>query len=259
MFGGIQPERLRSCLVNSDRGDGFIQRFQVMVYPDPPAKIQYVDRLPDKPAAELAERIFRELVKLNPKSPERYRFAPDAQEFFVKWMMALEERLLQEDSPALISHLKKYPGLMASLALLFELADRAAVGDITKGTKDNPNDFEAATVDFVSLEHAQQAVAWCDYLESHARRIYSCQVSDEVSASLKLANAIQSGKVAAKFTSREALRKVRSLKNVAEVKAAIKELKGAGWLRSAGSVVPEGGGTPSEMYEVNPEVYKKLT
>jgi len=32
-------------------------------------------------------------------------------------------------------------------------------------------------VNRVSLEHAQQAAAWCDYLESHARRVYSCVIT----------------------------------------------------------------------------------
>jgi putative DNA primase/helicase len=243
MFGGIQPERLRSCLVDAGVDDGLIQRFQVLVYPDSLAQAQYVDRPPNKEAAERVERIFNELVNLDAKNPELYRFAADAQKLFVDWLTALDKRLLNEDSPALISHLKKYRGLMPSLAVLFELVDRAASGNLTKGDK------------LVSLEHTRQAVAWCDYLESHARRVYSCQMSMEDTDALKLAGAIKNGKLEAKFTFRDVLRSVRSLRKATALKA-LKILKDAGWIRSAGSVMPEGGGPASELYEVNPQVMK---
>ena len=63
-------------------------------------------------------------------------------------------------------YLAKYRSLMPSLALLFELADDGR--------------------DKISLQHAKQAAAWCDYLESHARRIYSMIVSPERQAANEL-------------------------------------------------------------------------
>jgi putative DNA primase/helicase len=63
--------------------------------------------------------------------------------------------------PALISHLSKYRSLMPSLALLFELADRASIEGFDGSCL-------AGRENFVSLEHTRQAAAFCDYLESHA-------------------------------------------------------------------------------------------
>ena len=67
---------------------------------------------------------------------------------------------------------------MPSLALLFHLAKAAGGGG-----------------DTVSLRHTRQAAAWCDYLESHARRVYSCIVTPQLRAARELADKIKHRKV----------------------------------------------------------------
>jgi len=64
--------------------------------------------------------------------------------------------------PALISHMSKYRSLMPALAVLFELAEWATGN---------------GSADTVSLEHTRQAALYCAYLESQARRVYSCVVT----------------------------------------------------------------------------------
>lgn len=180
ILGGIQPARLRSylseALEDGPTNDGLFQRFQVLVYPDVIAEWHYVDRAPDR-AAELAARnIFRRLALMDVDFPANLRFAPDAQELFVIWLTDLERRVRTFGMhPALVSHLAKYRSLMPSLAALFELADA---------------DDNAA---LISLEHARQAAAWCEYLESHARRIYSMLISPERQAAAELGRRIQAG------------------------------------------------------------------
>ena len=133
MLGGIQPGRLRSYLADALKdgpsNDGLIQRFQLMVWPDTDPKWTYVDRAPDAASETQASRVFRTLVELDVESPIRFRFAPDAQELFIAWLAELEAEIRGgELHPALVSHLSKYRKLMPALALLFELADRAASG-----------------------------------------------------------------------------------------------------------------------------------
>src|SRR5437867_3499847 len=62
--------------------------------------------------------------------------------------------------------LRVYAGkkLMPSLAVLFELADRAAAG--FEGIEGLVGDGR------VSWKQTCRAIEWCMYLESHARRIY---------------------------------------------------------------------------------------
>jgi len=60
----------------------------------------------------------------------------------------------------MVNHLSKYRSLMPSLALLFQLVNPEPWGP----------DWPLHTQ--VSMTAAQLAVAWCEYLEAHARRVY---------------------------------------------------------------------------------------
>jgi putative DNA primase/helicase len=65
---------------------------------------------------------------------------------------------------------------MPSLALLFYLAD---------GGSENR----------IPLQYARMAATWCEYLESHAIRVYSCIVTPQLRAARELADKIQKRKV----------------------------------------------------------------
>jgi putative DNA primase/helicase len=166
IFGTVQPGPLARYIrtaAEGDGADGFIQRFQILVYPDP-TPFQYVDRWPDTDAKNRAFAIFESLSKIDPagigaqieeNEIPYLNFAPDAQEFFKDWLCELETRLRDGlESPMLIAHLAKYRSLMPSLALLFHLVE------ITSSSG------------AVQLQDAQMAAAWCDFLEQHARRIF---------------------------------------------------------------------------------------
>jgi Protein of unknown function (DUF3987)/Domain of unknown function (DUF3854) len=238
MLGGIQPARLRNyiteALQDGPLNDGLLQRFQVLVYPDITRDWHYVDRPPDSEAIERAERLYQGLVDLDPTQPLRFRFNPDAQQLFIAWFGELEAKVRSDGlHPALMSHLAKYRSLMPSLSLLFELAD---------GSKDA-----------VSLQHARQAAAFCEYLESHARRVYSMIISRERQAAAELGRHLQAGwkRDEGTFTVREIYRNCwASLDTAERVRPALDILSDAGWIRriEAG----ERSGRPSENYAVNP-------
>ena len=256
MLGGIQPGRLRSYLADALKdgpsNDGLIQRFQLMVWPDTDAKWTYVDRAPDAASETQAARVFRTLVKLDAESPIRFRFAPDAQELFIAWLAELEAEIRGgELHPALVSHLSKYRKLMPALALLFELADRAASGS---------EDFDPGSDGgylCVSLEHTKQAADWCDYLQPHARRIYSCVTTPQMRAAQVLAEKIRKRKLGANFSCRDVYLKGWSgLDNPELVRLAVEILQDAGWVRSMSGEPAPFGGRPSNRYEVNPGVWE---
>jgi putative DNA primase/helicase len=253
MVGGIQPGRLRSYLVDAledgPSNDGLIQRFQLLVWPDTAPDWNYVDRAPDAVSEEQAARVFRNLVELDAENPVRFRFAPDAQELFVAWLEELEGKIRgSELHPALISHLSKYRKLMPALALLFELADNAARSEIVWTESANA----------VSFHHTSQAAAWCEYLESHARRVYSCIVSPQLRAARELAEKIKRRKVGADgfFSGRDVYLKGWSgLDSPEAVRQAAVILKDARWVRDASPEPGPSGGRPSNQYEVNPRVW----
>jgi len=132
---------------------------------------------------------------------------------------------------------------MPALAVLFELADRAS------GT---------GGVDTVSLEHARQAAASCEYLESHARRVYSCVVTPQLRAARELADKINKWKVGADgfFSCRDVYLKGWSGLDTPEaVKRAAEVLQDAGWVRELSGESGPSGGRPSNRYAVNPGVW----
>jgi len=258
MLGGIQPGRLRSYLVDAledgPSNDGLIQRFQLLVWPDTPADWRYVDRKPNAACEEIASQVFRRLVQLESDNPLRFRFDLEAQELFVEWLADLESKVRGgELHAALVSHLSKYRSLMPSLALLFELADRVAGGfDGFVGA--NPGESQNF---WVSLEHAKQAAAWCDYLESHARRVYSCVTTSRMRAARELADKIKQRKVGANgsFTCRDVYIKGWSgLDSPEAVKLAVEVLQDANWVREVVSEPGPFGGRPPNRYAVNPGV-----
>ncbi|MBS0628447.1 MAG: DUF3987 domain-containing protein, partial [Verrucomicrobia bacterium] len=64
ILGGIQPSKLRRYLfdaVNDISNDGLLQRFQIMVYPDPLKQFKLVDR---KPNYKARERVFKIAEKI---------------------------------------------------------------------------------------------------------------------------------------------------------------------------------------------------
>jgi putative DNA primase/helicase len=239
-------------LKDGPSNDGLIQRFQLLVWPNTDPAWTYIDREPDAAAEAQASKVFRKLVDLDVECPIRFRFAPDAQELFVTWLGGLEAEIRGEDiHPALVSHLSKYRKLMPALATLFELADRAATGQ----PLETGSDHEYL---YVSLEHTKQAAAWCDYLLSHARRIYSCVTTPRMRAAQVLAEKIKKGKLGtSSFSCRDVyLKGWGGLDNHELVKMAAEVLQDAGWVRIVTTEPGPSGGRPSDRYEINPEVWK---
>ena len=112
--------------------------------------------------------------------------------------------------------------------------------------------------DFVNID-TQQAAAWCDYLESHARRVYSCIVTPQLRAAQELAEKIKKRKVGTDgfFSCRDVYLKGWSgLDSPEAVKLAAEVLQDAGWVRELPGESGSDGGRPSNRYQVNPRVWK---
>jgi putative DNA primase/helicase len=248
ILGGIQPGPLSGYVLQATQGekgdDGLLQRFQLLVWPDPPARWRNVDRYPDAEAKDRAYAAFERLDSLmieatNHEDDERIstlRFASKAQELFDTWRAELERRIREENMPpALESHLAKYRSLMPSLALLFELIDS-----------------EKGLPAVVGEEAALRATAWCEYLESHARRLYSAAEKPEMASARALLERIRRGDVLHGTTVREVYRReFAKLATPAEVKAAAGVLSEFGWLRT---IELETGGRVSTRIEFHPSL-----
>ena len=249
MLGGIQPGPLAEYLRSAMRGglgdDGLIQRFQVLMYPDPPRDWRNVDEWPDSAARDRAFETFTRLDVLSPtvlgitvedSCLPFLRFDGAAQELFDRWRGDLMRRLRSGDEhPAFEAHLAKYPSLMPSLALIFHLADAAT-------TPPGP----------VTLTAAQRAAAWCDLLEAHAKRMYHTATTQDMKAARAILAKLKARKLASPFTERAVYRAGwTGLTEPDLVKQAIKILIDYGWLRE---IVRDTGGHPRREYHAHPSL-----
>ena len=99
-----------------------------------------------------------------------------------------------------------------------------------------------------------KACCWCDYLESHARRIYSAATHNPVKAAKLILVKIENGKLSNGFTSREIHRKCwAGLTDATEIKEGLETLTTYGYLLEC---MVETSGRPSVTYRVNPKVYE---
>jgi hypothetical protein len=237
--------------------DGLVQRFQLLVWPDLPSGWKLVDRPPDSAALAQVKTTLERLVALSADPPLKFGFSPEAQELFNEWLGVLEGKVRDEDvHPALAGHLSKFRKAMPALALLFELADRSTNPDFAINVRFIQGDTKKAEV---SLEHARQAAAFCDYLESHAKRIYSCVITPSIRAAHVLASKIKTKKIGKDgwFSLREVYLKNWSGLETPETSLHAAEiLQDAGWIRPLNEERGPQGGRPSMRYEINPKVWK---
>jgi Protein of unknown function (DUF3987) len=146
------------------------------------------------------------------------RFADEAQEVFDQWRDELEIRLrTTELPPPLESHLAKYRSLMPSLALIFHLIEY--MDDTAEGSA-------------VGLRPALQAAAWCEYLETHARRLYASAENPAMEGARALLDRIRKGDVSDGDSTRSVYRRHwANLSTPKEVNSACTVLEEFGWLR----------------------------
>lgn len=242
LFGGIQPARLRDYLADAMRdgpsNDGLIQRFQLLIWPDMPQDWSYIDRTPDTAAMNSARQVYRRIVGFNEESPLRLKFDEQAQTFFELWLTDLEARIRDETlSPALRAHLAKYRSLMPSLALLFALAD----GQTTE----------------VPYSQALRAAEWCDYLETHANRIYASNAEPDHYAAITLCKRLVAGwkQFEGFFTLRDVYRNGWvGLNKPENTRNALQVLEEHGWVRRQPTEEEHSTGRPTEIYLRNPRI-----
>jgi hypothetical protein len=111
----------------------------------------------------------------------------------------------------------------------------------------------------VSLEHAKQAVEWCEYLESHARRIYSCVTTPQMRAAQLLAEKVKKRQIAPDgfFSCRDVYLKGWSGLDTPELaRMAVEVLVDAVWIRDVDRESGPFGGRPSARYQANPRVWE---
>ena len=253
LFGTVQPGPLARYIkraASADDADGFMPRFQILVYPDIITNFVNVDEWPDTQAKNTAYEVYRWIDAMDPlalaveSDPDTglafLRFDDAAQALFDEWREELENRLRSgTESSLLTCHLAKYRSLMPSLALLFHVV--ASVG--------------TPRFELVSRDAAELAIAWCALLEAHARRIYQAAADGDPEAAEQLAGRLKKS-LPNPFTYRQVVQKGwTGLDDVDAVRKAVGILEDRNWTQVVTKPPGPTGGRPSEEVWINPRIH----
>jgi hypothetical protein len=257
--GMIQPklldELIARMLADPMQNDGFLQRFQVLVYPD--CYPEWVPPEQQAPATTGAlERAIKVVSRLNSLErrgtdgslePRVLRFSGDAQIEFNQWHDTLERRIrpggdLANDS-AYKSWYAKTKSLCVSLAAIFHLCDLADQSS-TWGGELTP----------ISLDALLMALDWCDYLGQHANKVYALELNPDHAAAHAVAKMIQEKKIKGGDTLRDAKRNNRNLPS-ALIENGLDVLESLGWVRiEEARATGKLDGRPSEVVRLHPSL-----
>ena len=269
VMGGLQPDKLEMYLEKTMKGlgnDGLMQRFQMMVYPDPIARVKRNDIAVDKDSRNAVYALFEamdnlytdSLVSYGAHEPNEYykrpyfRFDSNAYPVFMDWDDNLQNKADEAEHDVITQHLLKYGRLVPALALIFHLVDCVEIGRRLGG---------------VSLDALQAAIAWGDMLESHMLRVYSCITDNShLKASLLSKKILEMLKkpsdktdktnwVSHGFTARSLKRKSwKGLTDDEAVQTALDVLIEYDWLNYKQVESTGQGGRPTERYYINPNL-----
>ncbi len=253
LVGSIQPGKLNAYVREAVGGgvgaDGLLQRLQLLVYPDASPDWRRSTGWAEHEHRDQVHVLFERLEQMDPQrlladptdfdSLPALRFSPEAQVVFDGFRNRLEIRLRSDElkrTPAFCAHLAKYRSLMPTLALVFHALD------VASGKAGGP----------VLQAHALLAVAWCDLLEAHARKVYSIELGPGESAAHALAEKIRRGTLGDGDAVRDIYRNQWSgLASPEIVRAGLDVLVDAGWVRL---VMERTGGRSREIVLLHPEL-----
>ena len=173
VLGSIQPGPLGKLIdEQAGAGDGLLQRFQVFIWPD---AFPLFDQIAQREAVDAQQRsaahsVLDALGALTlPALGSTYPsgdgapliYTPEAQSIYDAWEVQHEaQKRDTATGEAYRSHLAKQSGTFARLALIFHALDVAALG----GAHAHPAR--------VGAQSAALAGDWCEYLATHARKLW---------------------------------------------------------------------------------------
>jgi Protein of unknown function (DUF3987) len=251
VLGNSQPARIAEYVKransNANGGDGLLQRFGLLAWPDTCPEWRDMDRYPHSRAREAAWEVFERLSKLDRRgaialgarrgpadSVPFFRLSAAAHDDFLNWRSDLERRLRTgKMAPALEAHLAKYRKLVPSLALIDHLVD------------DGQNE--------ISQRAMRKALAFSKYLETHARRLYGATNGPERAAAQAILSKLRAGELQDGFTAREVHQHDWSgLTDREQVQAGLNLLVQLHHLAASCPATSQRGGRPTTTYTANP-------
>jgi hypothetical protein len=258
LFGGIQPIKLAQYLRNPKvclTTDGTLQRFQLLVYPNKVTYTQLVDSYENTDAKNRFFDVLRKLAHadfhdLGGQSDEFnpipwFYFSIDARLAFIKWHQENEALVANNSEGApLRQYFAKRDKLLCGIALIFHLIEFADKGGSER---------------YIPLTIFNQALRWCEYLTSHARRIYGLVENPSLASATILAAKLKDSKVKNRlepgFTARDLrLHHWIGLTSGEDINSALARLEELNWLHGFPLGATPRGGRPTIGFAIHPSI-----
>ena len=192
LLGGIQPSvinKMLSEMKQDQNDDGFIQRFQLTVYPNQDRPAKFVDSGIDKDLEKVVEELMFEIYKMDgvrfgiktPYSDTCYtKLSPDAYARFAAYMDSNEKEVDHAENGGYKNHLSKFGKLFSGLILIFHVID--CIETKRASTK-------------VQLFIVEMAILWCELFKAHAKKLYDIEYNFEALSGFALAKKIVDQKI----------------------------------------------------------------
>jgi FtsZ-binding cell division protein ZapB len=246
IIGAIQPEKLKSFLFGSYNlmDSGFINRFQLMVYPEHEDsfgsyKDETIEESHKLPMSQLIRKIFEFSKKIESKLV--FTFEKDAQIKFIKIYNEINQLARKESNEKIESHFAKYHKLVTSLALIFEVIEQFSFGSSLKPT--------------VTINSLNKAWGLTKSLHSHALKIFNSNDDSEQEAPYLLLEKIRQGEVTNEITVRDLARKKwRGLTVKSTLLEGLKKLEEHNYIRIIDKPKVSNLGQKSKQVIINPSL-----
>lgn len=242
VLGGAHADIYRK-LVTRDTGNlgQLASRFGLTVCPDSPMQPDRADGTDaEGEDGSRVHPLFRRLDSLRLPAGETasLQFDEAAREIADRWMAGLETRLTHMPDLLFAAHLATHRQLLPALALIFHLVE-VAEGD---------GQLRPVTAPATLL-----AARWCDYLATHAGRLYGTAEAAHVEGARVLLSRLVAGEVASPFKVRDIYRRHWTRLSTPEVaQAAVRVLEQHAYLAATPLPTTERGGKPTRLYHLNP-------
>lgn len=126
LCGGSTPSAMRSAAAGKLMADGLLARF--LICNIPPYKDEGEDTIPDAQAIAMYDRVLSNLIDM--KHAATLKLSADAASIYKEFCDDLTKRIRGEDDNDLGAALGKWYGTWARLALIYQLAEYAANGQM---------------------------------------------------------------------------------------------------------------------------------
>lgn len=253
VLGGIQPSVIQLVLnemKNGKSNDGFIQRFQLIVFPNQSLQPRYVDL---ETPRELDENVYRLLDKVAMLDISKHgtqeifevpyvKLCDEAYDLFVSYMHEIEKEIASLEDTPYKNHISKFGKLLSGLILIFHVIDN----------------IETGVANHRAMPHVtQMAIKWTDFFKAHAKKLYDINYNFEALSGFALARKIIDGNVKDGDSLRAIYKNCwSSLRNPTEVELGANFLETHNWLKVE-NTNPQSG-RPSSFLKFHPGLYDFL-